>query len=63
MQHLLHRVFCRNFYGIEPGSKGGASELRLPMPRLISPSLGIFPPLLSELDYNSKPDVVLVLCL
>ena len=47
----------------EPGSKGGVSELRLPMPKLISPSLGTSPPLLSELGYNSKLGAELVLCL
>ena len=47
----------------EPGSKGGASELRLPMPRLISPSLGTSPPLLSELGCNSKLGAALGLCL
>ena len=47
----------------EPESMGGASVLRLPMPRLISPSLSTSPPLLSELGCNSKLGVVLSLCL
>ena len=47
----------------EPGNKGGAFELRLPMPKLISPSLGTSPPLLSELGCNSKLGAALVLCL
>ena len=47
----------------EPGNKGGASELWLPKPKLIFPSLGTSPPLLSELDCNSKLGAALVLCL
>ena len=42
---------------------GGASELRLPEPRLIFPSLGTSPLLPLEHDYNSKLDVILALFL
>ena len=47
----------------EPGNKGEASELRLPKPKLIFPSLVTSPPLLSKLGCNSKLGVALVLCL
>ena len=47
----------------EPGNKGGVSELRLPKPKLIFPSLGTSPPLLSKLGCNSKLGAALVLCL
>ena len=46
----------------EPESKGGASVLQLLMPRLVFPSLDITPPLLSELDYNSRLGATLGLC-
>ena len=41
----------------------GASELRLPEPKLTFPSLGTSPPLLLELGFNSKLGVVLALYL
>ena len=42
---------------------GGASELRLPEPKLIFPSLGTSPLLLLEHGCNSKLGVVLALYL
>ena len=45
------------FQWYKPESKGGASELRLLMPRLIFPSLGTSPLLLSVLGCNSKLDL------
>ena len=47
----------------ESGSKGGAFELRLLVPRLISPSSGTSLPLLSEHDCNSKLSAALGHCL
>ena len=47
----------------EPRNMGGASELRLPKPKLIFPSLGTSPPLLLELGCNSKLGAVLSLYL
>ena len=46
----------------EPESKGGASELQLLMLRLVFPSSDNSPPLLSELDCNSKLGAALGLC-
>ena len=51
------------FQWYELGSKGGVFGLWLPMTGLISPSLGTFPLLLSELGCNSRLGAALSLCL
>ena len=54
-------VLGLQWYELE--NKGRAFGLRLLTPGLVSPSLDTSPLLFSELDYNSRLDVVLCLCL
>ena len=54
---------CFIGYYVEISMVGGVFGLRLPMPGLISPFLGTFPLLLSELGCNSRLAATLCLCL